>query len=172
MSDTATVETLVAEVRTLMVGSRQVTLSVAKQLDVVPLTKLDVFGRVNLKRHPKDRSDYVIGAGPLGALSLSEYERIPNDIAWVESVDHAFRWCARSPGRGVWVTATGQRFEVSGKVTRSCVRDHPYDESCGWEATHPDADQWIAEAIVEHDEYVDRHLVAASAPLSVLAGLK
>lgn len=45
---TATVETLTAEVRTLMVGSRQVTLSVARQLDVVPPTHLEPFGRVSL----------------------------------------------------------------------------------------------------------------------------
>lgn len=52
---TATVETLTAEVRTLMVGSRQVTLSVYRQLDSVsPYPSLFItdhnfspFGRVN-----------------------------------------------------------------------------------------------------------------------------
>jgi hypothetical protein len=45
---TATVETLTAEVRTLMVGSRQVTLSVAKQLDWVPVHEMEPFGRVRV----------------------------------------------------------------------------------------------------------------------------
>lgn len=46
-SATATVETLVAEVRTLMVGSRQVTLSVYKQLDRVSVWRIQPFGRVH-----------------------------------------------------------------------------------------------------------------------------
>jgi len=46
---TATVETLTAEVRVLMVGSRQVTLSVFNQLDVVCWAQLEQppFGRVS-----------------------------------------------------------------------------------------------------------------------------
>lgn len=36
-TDTATVETLTAEVRVLMVGNRQITLSVARQLDVIDI---------------------------------------------------------------------------------------------------------------------------------------
>lgn len=47
-AETATVETLTAEVRTLVVGSRQVTLSVARQLDTVPVWEIEPFGRVNL----------------------------------------------------------------------------------------------------------------------------
>ena len=46
-ANTATVETLVAEVRVLMVGSRQITLSVAKQLDRVHPDELEAFGRIN-----------------------------------------------------------------------------------------------------------------------------
>lgn len=44
---TATIETLTASVRVLMVGSRQVTLSVFRQLDVVPFDDVVPFGRVN-----------------------------------------------------------------------------------------------------------------------------
>lgn len=47
-SKTATVEALTAEVRVLMVGNRQVTLSVAKQLDHLGLDELEMFGRVRL----------------------------------------------------------------------------------------------------------------------------
>ena len=46
MSETATVETLTAEVRTLMVGNRQVTLSVYRQLDYARPNEADLMGRV------------------------------------------------------------------------------------------------------------------------------
>lgn len=54
------VQVLTAEVRTLMVGSRQVTLSVYNQLDFVPHSRIEPFGRVN----PKDAAEgriYVVG---------------------------------------------------------------------------------------------------------------
>lgn len=52
MSNTATVEALTAEVRVLMVGNRQVTLSVFRQLDEViadneSVEEFEPFGRVN-----------------------------------------------------------------------------------------------------------------------------
>jgi hypothetical protein len=83
----ATVQTLTAEVRTLMLGSRQVTLSVARQLDVVPLEQLEVMGRINLSekgRRIKDAwgnndwlppAHYVIGRAPDGTLALATYIR-------------------------------------------------------------------------------------------------
>lgn len=43
---TATVEVLTAEVRVLMVGNRQVTLSVYRQLDIVSTGEIEPFGRV------------------------------------------------------------------------------------------------------------------------------
>lgn len=45
-SQSATVETLTAEVRVLMVGNRQVTLSVYRQLDLVDPAFIEPFGRV------------------------------------------------------------------------------------------------------------------------------
>jgi len=47
---TATVETLTAEVRVLMVGSRQVTMSVAKQLDHCEYHEMEPMGRVHLTK--------------------------------------------------------------------------------------------------------------------------
>lgn len=55
-STTATVETLTAEVRVLMVGSRQVTLSVFGQLDEVEFEQIEPFGRVR----PKNDNDGYI----------------------------------------------------------------------------------------------------------------
>lgn len=47
-NETATVEALTAEVRVLMVGNRQITQSVAKQLDRVSLDGMEMFGRVRI----------------------------------------------------------------------------------------------------------------------------
>jgi len=69
--DTATVETITAQVRVLMVGSRQVTLSVARQLDSVEPAEIDPFGRVRLGT---DQSCEIIGRSKItGALVRSLY---------------------------------------------------------------------------------------------------
>lgn len=47
MTTTATVETLTAEVRVLMVGNRQVTKGVYQQLDIADPWHINPFGRVN-----------------------------------------------------------------------------------------------------------------------------
>lgn len=52
----AVVDVLTAEVRALMIGSRQVTLSVYRQLDTVEHTECEPFGRV---RDSKDVHGYV-----------------------------------------------------------------------------------------------------------------
>lgn len=74
----ATVEVLTAEVRVLMVGSRQITLSVARQLDHVSGDEIEPFGRVNLDRyHPYE----VIGKDKVsGALVLSRYYYDDEDL--------------------------------------------------------------------------------------------
>jgi hypothetical protein len=56
-TNTSTVETLSAEVRVLMVGSRQVTLSVVKQLDRVRYPQLEPFGRVHSGRKDEPAAD-------------------------------------------------------------------------------------------------------------------
>ena len=72
-TNTATVETLTAEVTVLMVGSRQVTLSVARQLDKVGLQRMTPFGRVMLDRNDQrycligkdnETGALVLGSGP------------------------------------------------------------------------------------------------------------
>ncbi len=75
MTSTATVEVLTAEVRVLMVGSRQVTLSVYRQLDAIPFYALTPFGRVRASRQPADEFSggriEVIGADRDGRLCRS-----------------------------------------------------------------------------------------------------
>jgi hypothetical protein len=57
---TATVEVLTAEVRVLMVGSRQVTMSVYNQLDGVRCDDIEAFGRVSPPR-ADEGFIYVVG---------------------------------------------------------------------------------------------------------------
>ena len=76
MEYTATVEVLTAEVRVLMVGSRQVTLSVYRQLDRRPSDEVEPFGRVSDKQdEPKYgcRSVFVVGCDASGALVRSRH---------------------------------------------------------------------------------------------------
>lgn len=65
-SNTATVETLTAEVRVLMVGNRQITLSIFKQLDAVHPDRLIPFGRVRSGA----KYDTRYSAGRLADLEL------------------------------------------------------------------------------------------------------
>lgn len=80
-SSSATVETLTAEVRVLMVGSRQVTLSVYNQLDWVPSSEIEPLGRVN----PKDALHgwaYIVGRNnDGGALVRATVPITPRAVA-------------------------------------------------------------------------------------------
>ena len=72
--NTATVETLTAEVRVLMVGNRQITMSVAKQLDEVPFAEIEVFGRVCLGGFGPAGIQLIGRSIKTGALVLSGAE--------------------------------------------------------------------------------------------------
>lgn len=73
--DSAVVQTLTAEVHVLQVASRQVTLSVAKQLDLVPYTDIEPMGRV---RTCNSNVPEIIGrhkdTGALVRCFLSEHQ--------------------------------------------------------------------------------------------------
>jgi len=79
----AHVQVLTAEVRALMVGSRQVTLSVARQLDYVGLSELEPFGRVRIGDEQR-----VIGRRLKdGALVLAQFERYPGRVPAINEDD-------------------------------------------------------------------------------------
>ncbi len=67
---TATVEVLTAEVRVLMVGSRQITLSVFRQLDIVPYDSCIPMGRVN---DSKDQERWIVGKNSNGNLVRGQF---------------------------------------------------------------------------------------------------
>jgi hypothetical protein len=102
---TAEVETLTAEVKTLVVGNRQVTLSVYRQLDHAWAWDVEAFGRVNdrggddpnrgkrVRRSTPTRRVEVVGRHlKTGALVRCELENhsglILGDVPWEWNRDH------------------------------------------------------------------------------------
>ena len=77
----ARVDVLTAEVRALMVGSRQITMSVYRQLDTVPPEQIEPFGRVRDKRTAAGYVE-VVGRSSDGTLARSELKATPG--AWIE----------------------------------------------------------------------------------------
>jgi hypothetical protein len=65
------VESMTAEIRVLKVGSKQVTLSAARQLDHVDASDITPFGRVKIATKDAAGLIEVIGSDPDGVLSRS-----------------------------------------------------------------------------------------------------
>jgi len=172
-SKTATVETLTAEVRVLMVGSRQITLSVFGQLDEIDAGKIEPFGRVR----PKDGTPgwiYVIGKNPgngelVRACVPSTDGAIgtvlgygPYDRPWSEEdrearikLELAHEWDGKTE---------------SYNPERNSERARKYREEA---AEHTrQADALRAEYAAEAQPYVKTAERLAALPLIVLAGLR
>jgi hypothetical protein len=107
-SATATVETLTAEVRTLIVGSRQITMSVFKQLDYEDFSKIEPMGRVRVAAKDSDSAEGVdiVGRSTKSGTLVRSFVRKPSwysrpDLAaeaWFHWVEHQHR-DARRPHR-------------------------------------------------------------------------
>jgi hypothetical protein len=80
----ATVQTLAAEVRVLMVGSRQVTLSVYRQLDTVPEDEITPFGRVRDSKDEPATAVYVVGAHVDTGALVRSYRHRPRPARMVQ----------------------------------------------------------------------------------------
>ena len=200
-TETATVEMLAAEVRTLMVGSRQVTLSVAKQLDVISFAEMEtIFGRIKIGREGVT----VIGRSRSGVLSISDVRDFVRDFVlaprgeWGSFVvcngvyEDTSRWMAAA-GVGeammeldVWAEhffvrrSDVLRLECGHSISeaRAFVGDDGLRLSgCQgwWERNRDGYDMHSAEVesqvILQRTEQ-DRERGARNAPLIVLAGLR
>lgn len=175
MSGTATVELLTAEVRVLMVGSRQVTLSVARQLDYVSLDVIEPFGRVRI-----GDDERIIGSSrDDGTLVLARFERHPHRRPYLNEEDLdperddkpviCDRVMARDHEFGV--ALGGRSFDMSARAMDRCGK-HPYGKGqC--EHWNPNGhEKHIRAAIERWDADCAKHDRAAELPLIVLAGLK
>lgn len=127
----------------LAVGNRQITLSVAKQLDFVPLDELKVFGRVKLGANAPD--DLVIGSDLQGNLALSRYQpfrMLPSWAAWLE-IDES--WAESELPRVGWSLRTNRDGEYELTLS-SGLRINCYRENCtvrgGENAYHKACSEW------------------------------
>lgn len=181
----ATVEVLTAEVRTLMVGSRQVTLSVYKQLDTVFADEITAFGRVRSgKGDPRDIE--LVGVHrKTGALVRSKVEKpgtFDEHFCWdhdepfgethSQSIfeDHTIRL------DGTWTGIVPDPPPLFVRPTRRMIRALWSGERFdGWRQ-RPEMTDALRAAVVE--AYVDwnadknAHHEASELPLIVLAGLR
>lgn len=174
---TATVETLVAEVRVLMVGSRQVTLSVARQLDYAKLEDIDPFGRVHLG----GEGNHIIGRHRTsGALVLAQYQRDPGTTVPIDEHTLASKFLVCSKYKpsisewGVELGFEGRRLSVDHRAVDWCGNERHTrfgEEHCaGWDSN--DQDEVIRAQIAKWDRRRQYHLSMPSLPLIVLAGLR
>jgi hypothetical protein len=142
---TATVEALTAEVRVLMVGSRQITLSVVRQLDRVAPDLIEPFGRVRAARQPALNEIEVVGSVD-GILAYSTTAARSHHCA----PQHFPGWCDehRELGAG--------ELEVA-------------DE---WHAYRLPRDLWEAHYWYTYTDSAELWAKWAELPLIVLAGLR
>jgi len=181
----ARVEVLRAEVRVLMVGSRQVTMSVFNQLDEVSWRDIEPMGRVSAKDGPAligvdaggvlVRSRFPVGGYRTAAL-CKQYEHGMVDVSRAHDV-----------GRPVYSGPTYWRYENKrvwvGEMTTYCPRGttryttgevvppDPDVVAIHRAVYHPDLDELAAE--LEEQRLVNvRKAELEALPLIVLAGLR
>ena len=172
-SESATVEVLTAEVRVLMVGSRQVTLSVAKQLDKVARHDLLPFGRVRLAEN------WLIGRRVLGGdlvLAKAYWSHwrphvLRGDLTEKITVCYQF---GTHPGESVALSFEGQPITVERDAIEWCNDHRGIRAELGMcDSWNPNANlDALRKVVVDwkyHKELADQD---DALPLIVLAGLK
>lgn len=166
--NTATVETLTAEVRVLMVGSRQVTLSVAKQLDRVRYEDIEPLGRVKVDR----RDDVFVGSDeqPINIVGRHRETGVlciafAPKVTWPSSTQEFWHWAFHglvqrrlTPGQKITVAEVNGR-QLYWYVPRSNRSELEPECECEapkyvvYEPHYPDTDDYDA---VKHWLYEER----------------
>lgn len=188
----AAVKTLTAEVRTVMMNNRQVTLSVARQLDCVDFFDMEPWGRIELGKTERRRDEWeglvevsvvsVIGQcdGTLVTAMVPDVDKVRRTYLHFEVGDGQVLYsCDRADGpRRTLTTADGVRVYVVGRIRSH--RDEGRDRCRPWECTVTASDAETSLrfqlALAAHKgqiaaqvEKVER---ALALPKIVLAGLK
>lgn len=176
---TATVETLTAEVRVLMVGSRQVTLSVYSQLDYADFEDIESFGRVR----PKDAQlDYIYLVGryrETGTLVRSSvpggYQSIRQESGW-RDYEYAIQ---EARGRAAATARDMERNETWEKNHHDQLGDRHQCQVNKIEAELAEIEQAKADVARLEREYAEieapfkkQAAEVSRLPLIVLAGLR
>ena len=156
---TATVELLTAEVRVLKVGSRQVTLSVYRQLDWVKHDYIEPFGRVSdsQDQHRDNKHDmrniYIIGKSKEDGTLVRSYYNLKIDKPWIDvhslvAVGYGMQWHSRSDNNYGYTQVDGYRVGVTWE------RGTNSEDTCyaKLEVEHQDH-EWVTEKPEEFHEY-------------------
>jgi hypothetical protein len=183
--ETAHIEVLTAEVRTLMVGSRQVTLSVYRQLDWASPDQCEPFGRVRDSKDDDFERTYIVGRGTTtGSLIRSSCwpPRASHEITtaplknWWEPTNDSDGWLSYKREHSVfaWITQENDDF-VFWNLFYESVHTFPHTPH-RWKYQSPEIEK---EAIrLAQKELADlretRKIYAEwnALPLIVLAGLR
>jgi len=179
MSDTskATIETLTAEVRVLMVGNRQITLSVYRQLDMIGSDAIRPFGRVRTSKSESTDIE-LVGVDQQGNLVRAVSQRpdpyfyasdLPIDVQ--HHVFHTANFRTLSGIVEIARTTKGRRLLMmpnEARRLRGCSRPGLCDRS----VLEKSYNAWMGGECDEFDEQKDEHEAFATLPLIVLAGLR
>jgi hypothetical protein len=150
-SKTATVETLTAEVRVLMVGSRQVTMSVYNQLDTAEYEDTELFGRVS----PRDAEyGYIYFIGRHRENGSLIRGSVPSEVAAIKNENPM-----------LWDDIRGLRDEIvnfSGKIA-----DHRRGTSWSVRCSKEDHSQCTVHIRI-NGQWMNRQIAAVEADIERL----
>lgn len=181
---TATVELLTAEVRVLMVGARQITASVAKQLDRVALAEMEPMGRIRLPGEERLVIGRRIEDGVL-VVAVFDDPTYPREVT-PGGFDSPLSICAGHPDvldvrghrdeRRVFHRAGYCYIWLAAGDWRRCEERH-WQEYNGRHCAEPwrldeGQEEIIAEMVRAAGKDRERNAAAAGLPLIVLAGLR
>jgi hypothetical protein len=187
----ATVEVLTAAVRVLMVGNRQVTLSVYRQLDEVTPAEIEPFGRVRDRQDGAGQGVNVVGVHrETGALVRSVASKTPRPVIvtnWNFLNLYVEKYFGQADADGLtlkseWRYSTRRWILYGDESDAAQMIAFEYKPRDGWgadpffkwkssesrEAAQPSFVRWLAEAEA-NDE---RAAQWKALPLIVLAGLR
>jgi len=171
----ASVEVLAAEVRVVMVGNRQITLSVYRQLDEVEVDEMEPWGRVRASRDVDDATIELIGRrstdGTLVASSVRDLGNLVNIGTSAEWQDWLSFVPARHEAALTVFSRDGYDAVIWVRGDRSFNRERPL-----YHYAREGAEDMLREfAEMRIDERKERQQLTArlrALPLIVLAGLK
>jgi len=170
----ATVKVLTAEVRILQVGSRQVTLSVYRQLDWANSDEIEPFGRVRDREDQKHKTPgevFVVGVGQDGSLVRASL--LPPKIM-VDGTDlvEIPEWSQLTSGL---VHDAESRHVVIVWDLKKVGRFRDYGRDARWRWREDAHDAFMARVVKQtaaYDEAEHRYQEWCALSLIVLAGLR
>jgi hypothetical protein len=169
----AVVDVLTATVQVLMVGSRQVTLSVYRQLDVCPTDEMEMFGRVRDGRDDLSKGAVaVVGRDAHGALTRGVCARPLVYPVWGNGLVRAVYGYRR---RQAEMVVDGRRIGVDWDSDQ-IERAYTGSDLKTWEFLDDDAKanaiEQARENLADYDLRYEHYAKCCNLPLIVLAGLR